>query len=1095
MWCGRVDVGAVRQNAGGQWLHILRDRPEWTPPPPRPRKSSKSKRAKLPLAERAAIAGRAAGRGLHELVEHLGVDVLAELRALGVGWLSKSELVELEPWQKDLTSDGVWCVPFKNSAGNVLGIQTRDATGAKKSLAGGELGLIFRGDFSNRPGPVWMPEGMSDTVSLSSLGLAVVGRPSNAAGAELLVELLAELGPDVELVVVADRDAPRANGVEPGRAGALSTAGKIVAELGRPVKVVYPPAGLWKDARAWLAAHPDATAADWVAGVELIEHLAAPRDCTSPPAGDVVTLDTWRAELAERKVELVVAGIVGVYLDCSPTGAGKSHSDALAFEAAGGGLSIQPTHRNCAEVVADFQSRGIDAGAAPEWEYSETFDAGNCWHREARDARAMGLSVLSVACVTCPHRPAQIDKQTGQNTGGTGRCDAAGYRGQLTESKKHAVRVVTHQRAAVEGLSVLAADGLVCVHENALPVFRPEFTFDAVDVGDAVDVVGRLLNEPKSLDGMSDEQRDILDALAVGIDRLAAAEHQPPGPVSLPWVENFRPVVRRLFLMSRKLRRCVPWGSILAAFSGNVCGVSCLEKHRRKKELAGAVETSRFIHVVHQNRPSKDSLLIVSDATAERDALSLALGADVQEITPPGRLLDVHRVRQIPVDVTRKTEVDTVVKLVSGRLAAHPEWQRVGLVVLKCHRPGLEQWQAAGGLGGRVHRIGHFQAGDARGSNRFISDADGLAACDAVIVVGTPRVPAEAVRQELAARGHLAAAVVPEPGWIPTPWAGLSETGGRVVVNVRGYDVELWETVRRGMVRAELRQALGRGRASLANGIPVEVLSKEETGVELADVSPVGLGLGDGPRRLLDVMGRMSSGAGGGTGEKWVKNPSGDIEGKFTDFPVSALSAALGGESPRNVRNWLVTLERRGQVVRRGGGVGRGGVRWGLVAGAAELVVGPVVLVEPCPVVEVAVEPSPPVGLVSVAGGVSPGEPCPESPPVEHAALAVESLAELPVVESPVDRRPWTCRGEPDWGPRAWDVSWAESPLSPPPVPRTTSSPPPAAECWWAKPFPAVDRWWDFSDDAVHPESDSLPGASGTDDREQVPDVGDGGWF
>ena len=718
MWCGRESVylgsPAVRQNAGGQWLHILRDRPEWTPPPtPRRRKSSKGK-SKRPLAERAAIAKRAAGRRLHELCEHLGVDVLAELRALGVGWFGMAELVELEPFQdrwKELPGPGVWTVPMKNSAGNVLGVQTRDDNRNKLFISGGESGLIFRDDFSDRPGAVWMPEGMSDTAAIGTVGLCAVGRPSNAAGAELLIDLLSELDAGRELVVVADRDAPKANGKEPGREGALATAGKIVTGLGRPVRVVYPPPGPWKDAKDWLAAHPDATAADWVDGVELIEVVDAPRDCTSPPAGDVVTLSAWRTELAARKVQLVTEGAAGVFVDRSPTGAGKSHSDALMFVAAGEGLSIQPTHLNCVEVVSDLRARGIDAGAAPEWQFSETLDKGNCWSRDARDARGMGLPIMSAACVSCSHRPTLIDKQTGRNIGGSGQCDATGYRGQLNESRKRAVRVVTHQRAAVEGMDALADEmPVVSIHENAMAAFRPECTFDPVDVDNARDVVSRMLNDPKSIDGLSDDQRVILDVLADGLDVLAAAVDQPSGPVALPYVDDFRPIVRRLFILSRAMRRAIPWGSILAAFTGNVSGVSCLLRERRPKGEGGTVETWRFFHVVHQNRPPKDALVIVSDATADMDALSAAVG-DVVEITPPGRLVDVQSVRQVPRGVTRQTKIETVVKFISGRLIAHPEWMRVGIVCLKCHRPGLEQWQAAGGLGSRVHRIAHFQGG------------------------------------------------------------------------------------------------------------------------------------------------------------------------------------------------------------------------------------------------------------------------------------------------------------------------------------------------------------------------------------------------
>ena len=55
----------------------------------------------------------------------------------------------------------------------------------------------------------------------------------------------------------------------------------------------------------------------------------------------------------------------GIYLDRSPTGAGKTHADIQLCEAAGTSLTIVPSHANCQETELLYREHGLDAAAYP----------------------------------------------------------------------------------------------------------------------------------------------------------------------------------------------------------------------------------------------------------------------------------------------------------------------------------------------------------------------------------------------------------------------------------------------------------------------------------------------------------------------------------------------------------------------------------------------------------------------------------------------------------------------------------------------------------------------------------------------------------
>lgn len=156
--------------------------------------------------------------------------------------------------------------PMHDAGGRMIGVRLRADDGAKWAMTGSHNGLFgvsaTFGVADATPGvaddgPLYCPEGMTDTAALVGLGLDAIGRPSCTGGRDLIRAVAASM-PARTIVVVADAD-------EPGRKGAAMLAEELAAD-GRRAKVIVPPAGR-KDARdmvqrgataatfAWLARH------------------------------------------------------------------------------------------------------------------------------------------------------------------------------------------------------------------------------------------------------------------------------------------------------------------------------------------------------------------------------------------------------------------------------------------------------------------------------------------------------------------------------------------------------------------------------------------------------------------------------------------------------------------------------------------------------------------------------------------------------------------------------------------------------------------------------------------------------------------------
>ncbi len=156
------------------------------------------------------------------------------LRSLGVGWLEKRQAYTFPEWDGNRQICGITC--------------RIAATGEKRMIRGSKRGLYLARGFEKLPGPILLPEGVSDSATLLSRGIAAVGRPSSTAGVAFLAEILRST--DRCLVIVGEND-QRADHW-PGRDGAIQTAQKLADVLRRPVHWTLPPKQ-YKDVRDWFS--------------------------------------------------------------------------------------------------------------------------------------------------------------------------------------------------------------------------------------------------------------------------------------------------------------------------------------------------------------------------------------------------------------------------------------------------------------------------------------------------------------------------------------------------------------------------------------------------------------------------------------------------------------------------------------------------------------------------------------------------------------------------------------------------------------------------------------------------------------------------
>lgn len=269
--CMRVESNTPCKSKLGGWLHWLEDKGGlalYVPPAKDPPKISYEEWGKI--ASEAARHEHA--RSARQTVsEDLGVSYESLLMlCVGWGWDDYRHL-PFSTW------------PQFNHRRQITGIIRRyekpvNEDGANKlSMRGGSPGLHYVKYGSNLGrGPLCIVEGGSDTAALITLGVPVVGRPSNLGGVEFLSKLLKRV--KRRIIVIGEHDhkpdklgkAPGCppdcvgcNWCFPGLYGARSVAEELRELLpGRDIQWAMAPEG-YKDSRAWLQANPGAKPIDY----------------------------------------------------------------------------------------------------------------------------------------------------------------------------------------------------------------------------------------------------------------------------------------------------------------------------------------------------------------------------------------------------------------------------------------------------------------------------------------------------------------------------------------------------------------------------------------------------------------------------------------------------------------------------------------------------------------------------------------------------------------------------------------------------------------------------------------------------------------
>ena len=214
-------VESAHPSRDGGWYHF--DAPRKLRPLPA-RKSAKPIDVTAMMDEMAGTPIQTIQSLADDLNVHIG-----SLETLDVAWSDKFQ---------------AYAVPMRDGEGKDIGIHLRNRDGEKWAVKGSRNGLFI--PQVDKQEIVYLPEGMSNTAALLTMGLYAIGRPSCNTGVEFLREYLQRIKV-YRAVIVADNDEIKSTGKRPGIEGA----NKLKKELGLKSVVLIPPSP-FKDVRQLL---------------------------------------------------------------------------------------------------------------------------------------------------------------------------------------------------------------------------------------------------------------------------------------------------------------------------------------------------------------------------------------------------------------------------------------------------------------------------------------------------------------------------------------------------------------------------------------------------------------------------------------------------------------------------------------------------------------------------------------------------------------------------------------------------------------------------------------------------------------------------
>jgi hypothetical protein len=557
-------------------------------------------------------------------------------------------------------------------------------------------------------------------------------------------------------------------------------------------------------------------------------------DVTAYRSPELTPLEEYRQQLLDKRLEALQTP-QQLHSDHSPTGTGKSTADhkVLIENPDVQSLHVVPSLANCHEVAQDAARLGLDIVAYPQ----NTAD--NCQrHEEVVEVQAMGLDFSRVLCETCEYR------------------EDCRYRADIALVFEAAHAVCTLMRFNVCRDFIMRSRQLLNVHENLTEFLSPAVTAHTGFL--TVKLLAEETAKQHKVDGTPHEfyrhMARIANSLHSYLNNANETRRLPLPSASLPEPRNLD---RHLWNVARALDIHPNRDALVLVIALARNDIKDLylrvdekwksEKERKKEaarltlgegEYAGA--EAMGADGPHNNTPPpavkllrsvvgryrvglpQDAVIITSDATSSPTIEAAIADRPVNDITPPGQIPALHKVVQIPRDITVGTSADEAAKDLRGILYDLPQYQRCGIIT---HTELSERLPILIGeeLASRVKRWDYFRSGESRGSNFWFKE------CDCLLVLGTPRVPCLAIRERLLQIGKLHAAQLTEEQacWQADYWSALTEDGKRVTMKTSHYADHLWHAMYWHLVTAELIQAVGRSRYLLPDGIPCCVLTTE----------------------------------------------------------------------------------------------------------------------------------------------------------------------------------------------------------------------------------------------------------------------------
>ena len=489
-------------------------------------------------------------------------------------------------------------------------------------------------------------------------------------------------------------------------------------------------------------------------------------------------------------------------------------------------LLVVPTHANCTEEVRQLSEAGIDAVAYPE------LSREICQrHSDARFAVSQGLDLVRSVCTVCPHM----------------RNNTCVYRRQIAMAGQDQVAVCTTAQLGMD-VAVSERRDVISVHEVADSAICGQYSLGRPELEQARRVLAVMSSLERDREARTDqavrrsqETRNYIRGLVTVCDALLGSlengrRNEANTTVNLPpgyWAKYVREWLQENHIRDQYRLDCedseMPLsddridGSTLRGLEMIAQGEPWdvmnwpVETPQRRRNEARIVVQRRLQFQDHQT-------WWWQDATGDLQQLQHLVGRRVCDMTPDGRLELQQDVEVVPIDISRKTAISKVVDAIR-MLIMTSDCRRLGVIGHKIH---IDQLTAevsellAPEIRERIHMISYYGAGLDRGSNQWLE-------CDRLLILGTPRIGDDAIREELWRSGQPEEAVICEPGWVEYSWAArMADSNEQTIIAGRSYSNPVWHQACLRVTRAAMRQALGRARAILDEGVPATIWTTDE---------------------------------------------------------------------------------------------------------------------------------------------------------------------------------------------------------------------------------------------------------------------------